>query len=300
MKKTLDVYKSLICPILKKELSIQNEVINDDGILISADFYLDGGEKYHLRDGHVDFITPLSNKNDVIYKLENVSYVDKLLKNGWTFDRISKMDALRSSINNLLNYSISNFSSGVLLEVGAGGSYLKERYETEVDEWITSDYDNRARVDFRCDGQSLPFQDNLFDTILCIDVIEHVPDPYLMVSEMARVLKPGGNLILSTPFFFYLHESPNDFMRFSRFGLTNLIEKYNMEVLEVRPTAGIISTLGILVTSSIVHVFYRFKIICNVMLFFNKYFQLLLLPLDRFMNKSGKFSQGNFIISKKK
>jgi hypothetical protein len=48
-----------------------------------------------------------------------------------------------------------------------------------------------------------------------------------------------------------------------------------------------------------VHIFYKFKYLCNILLFVNKYFQMILEPMDLFINKNGKFSQGNFIISKK-
>jgi 2-polyprenyl-3-methyl-5-hydroxy-6-metoxy-1,4-benzoquinol methylase len=45
----------------------------------------------------------------------------------------------------------------------------------------------------------LPFPDATFDVVLSTEVIEHVPDPALAVKEFARVLKPGGHLVLSTP-----------------------------------------------------------------------------------------------------
>jgi hypothetical protein len=96
-----------------------------------------------------------------------------------------------------------------------------------------------------------------------------------------------------------MHESPNDYTRFSKFGLINLMENNKMCVIDLKPTGGIICTLGILVTASIVHIFYKFKYLCNILLFINKYFQKILEPMDLLLNKNGKFSQGNFIISKK-
>lgn len=51
----------------------------------------------------------------------------------------------------------------------------------------------------QADGTRLPFGSGSFDALLCSEVIEHVLDPPALVSEFARVLRPGGTLILSTP-----------------------------------------------------------------------------------------------------
>jgi SAM-dependent methyltransferase len=293
------IFNNLICPISKENLILENQKLDKNGLVEAGELFGKNSSGYEIKNGNIDFVTIRGANQDKVYSLENESYVDKLVKNGWTYDKISKMDSLRNNINNLIDFYINKYAKGILLEVGAGGSYLKDRYGDFIKNWITSDYDIRAKVDIRLDGQSLPFKENLFDTIICIDVIEHVPNPQQMIGELVRVLKPGGVLILSTPFFFYLHESPNDFTRFSKFGLINLIKNNKMSVIDLKPTGGLISTLGILVTASIVHIFFRFKYLCNFFLFINKYFQKLLEPLDLFINKNGKFSQGNFIISKK-
>ncbi|MBA7514951.1 2-methoxy-6-polyprenyl-1,4-benzoquinol methylase, mitochondrial [subsurface metagenome] len=51
---------------------------------------------------------------------------------------------------------------------------------------------------------SLPFQDNYFDTIVCIAVIEHVYDIFFLVKEIYRTLKPGGYVIAEVPNIGYL------------------------------------------------------------------------------------------------
>ena len=57
----------------------------------------------------------------------------------------------------------------------------------------------RVRADFRqASLETLPFEDGAFDLVLCTQVIEHVPRPDVAVFELARVLRPGGRLVIST------------------------------------------------------------------------------------------------------
>jgi ubiquinone/menaquinone biosynthesis C-methylase UbiE len=49
------------------------------------------------------------------------------------------------------------------------------------------------------DVEALPFEANAFGTVLCTEVIEHIPDPSAALSEFRRVLKPGGVLVGSVP-----------------------------------------------------------------------------------------------------
>jgi ubiquinone/menaquinone biosynthesis C-methylase UbiE len=49
------------------------------------------------------------------------------------------------------------------------------------------------------DAQKIPFYDNSFDFVICRNIIEHVDTPRALASEVVRVLKPGGRLILNAP-----------------------------------------------------------------------------------------------------
>ncbi|HVR38927.1 MAG TPA: class I SAM-dependent methyltransferase [Thermoanaerobaculia bacterium] len=48
-------------------------------------------------------------------------------------------------------------------------------------------------------GHHVPFADASFDIILCLDTIEHVPQPHLLGKEIMRILKPGGICMITTP-----------------------------------------------------------------------------------------------------
>lgn len=81
------------------------------------------------------------------------------------------------------------------------------------------------------DGVRLPFADESFDHVLCIEVLEHAEDPSALVAEMHRVLRPGGTLLGTVPFSARVHHAPYDFHRFTRFGLAKLFADF--EVVEI-------------------------------------------------------------------
>jgi SAM-dependent methyltransferase len=65
----------------------------------------------------------------------------------------------------------------------------------------------------------LPFGEDTFDTVLATDILEHVPRPEALMNEIARVLRTDGYLVLSVPFFYWIHEEPHDYYRFTEFAL---------------------------------------------------------------------------------
>ncbi|MDQ6664926.1 MAG: class I SAM-dependent methyltransferase [Acidobacteriota bacterium] len=69
------------------------------------------------------------------------------------------------------------------------------------------------------DAEQLPFQSNVFQRVECDAVLEHVRNPERVMSEIHRVLTPGGYVHLVTPFCHPYHEYPNDFRRFTIDGL---------------------------------------------------------------------------------
>ena len=90
----------------------------------------------------------------------------------------------------------------------------------------------------------MPFHSDIFDTVAASQVLEHVPEPGLMMGEMARVLAPGGRLIVTAPHIWGIHEEPADYYRFTGYGLTHLARSAGLEVLEVRALAGYWVTAG--------------------------------------------------------
>lgn len=114
---------------------------------------------------------------------------------------------------------------GRLLDVGCGSKPYRTIF-TRVTEYLGLELDteeNRAtqHADFYYDGQTFPVADESVDTVLCNQVLEHVADPDEFLSEIFRVLRPGGTLILTVPFIWPEHEQPHDNRRYTSFGLRN-------------------------------------------------------------------------------
>jgi len=87
------------------------------------------------------------------------------------------------------------------------------------------------KADFFYDGNTFPFGNSEFDSVVCNQVLEHVFNPDDFLSEINRVLKPGGKLLLTVPFVWDEHEQPYDYARYSSFGLKSLIEKNGFTLL---------------------------------------------------------------------
>ena len=138
---------------------------------------------------------------------------------------------------------------GDLLDLGCGKVPFYEAYRPLISnctcvDWPGSPHGN-LHVDQFCDlSKTLPFNDGTFDTVISSDVIEHLPDPMLAFKEMARVLRPGGKLILNTPFLYMLHEVPHDYYRHTRYSIDRLSTEAGMEVLELRELGGVADVLG--------------------------------------------------------
>lgn len=129
--------------------------------------------------------------------------------------------------------SNTNFLSGNLLDFGGGSKPYQDLFKNSQNYFSIEVFSNKENLksDIYYNGSELPFADNTFDSILCTEVFEHVEKLDDVIDELYRVLKPGGRMIVTTPFMCMEHEMPYDFRRFSFNGLSKLMKKNNFKIL---------------------------------------------------------------------
>ncbi len=91
---------------------------------------------------------------------------------------------------------------------------------------INLEIESTPMVDVVADGHSLPFADSVFDAVVSEAVLEHVSAPQQVVTEMYRVLKPGGYVCAAVPFLQGYHASPHDYQRWTTTGFVTLFSQF--------------------------------------------------------------------------
>lgn len=135
-----------------------------------------------------------------------------------------------------------NIFRGRLLDAGCGVKPYSLIYDALVEESIGVDTENcihdNSNIDVFASLDNLPFKNDEFDVVLCTNVLEHVSDFNKSVSELIRVLKPNGKLVISIPFLYPIHEAPYDFQRLTKFGFLRLITQNDLKILTFFPLGG--------------------------------------------------------------
>ena len=129
---------------------------------------------------------------------------------------------------------------GEIIDIGCGRKPYRDLIVAsnyvglDIDSDVTR---SLAAADVFYDGRHIPFPDSSFDGALCSQVFEHVFWPQSFVAEIHRVLKPGGRLVLTVPFVWDEHEQPNDFARYSSFGLQSVLREAGFEIVSNEKTS---------------------------------------------------------------
>lgn len=126
--------------------------------------------------------------------------------------------------------------TGKVLSIGSGtdvdaqGRHYRD-YFPLASHYVTSDV--TPGCDLILDARSVPeISDGAYDCIFCSGVLEHVDDYQAALAEITRILRPGGVLLLGLPFRQALHGAPQDYWRFTEYGIRHLLrESYEIEEL---------------------------------------------------------------------
>lgn len=125
--------------------------------------------------------------------------------------------------------------TGAVLSVGSGGDIDKQGryyrgYFSAASSYVTSDVNELYESDMVLDIRRVPLSmTETFDAVFCSGVLEHVDEVYEAVEGIYRILKPGGALLVGVPFKQPMHRAPNDFWRFTEYGIRYLLRDFKIE-----------------------------------------------------------------------
>jgi len=103
-------------------------------------------------------------------------------------------------------------------------------------------------IDLVADAHSLPFPDNTFDSVIAIEVFEHLHNPALAANELFRVTRPAGKVLVTVPFLFRVHGDPFDYQRFTQSGLEQLFK--NFSLVRIIPFGNRVQVISDLLTTT--------------------------------------------------
>ncbi len=147
--------------------------------------------------------------------------------------------------------AMKRYCTGTVLDVGGWDFFLAARARgIPCRRWITLERskEHRLRIDdpsfglLHGDGCRLPFASGSFDTVLNIQVLEHVMEPIAMVQESSRVLRPGGHGVFLIPQTATIHLAPQHYYNFTRFWIEEVMSRSGLEIIHLQPLGGVWSS----------------------------------------------------------
>lgn len=103
---------------------------------------------------------------------------------------------------------------------------------------------NYSNISIRGDLCQLPFSSNIADIVICTQVLEHVPEPQIVIEELYRIMKPNGVLYLTAPQGWGEHQVPHDYFRFTSFALNRMFSHAGFSEIVIQPMGGFFIYLG--------------------------------------------------------
>jgi SAM-dependent methyltransferase len=119
--------------------------------------------------------------------------------------------------------------TGKVIELGALGEGRRS-FALAASEYVVTNIGDNAPV--HLDASAMNLADNSVDAFVCESMLEHVQKPEQVIAEIHRVLRPGGKLLLSTPWMYPFHAAPGDYTRFSEPALKALLHGFHIATVE--------------------------------------------------------------------
>jgi len=198
---------------------------------------------------------------------------------------------------------IRQFARGKLIDLGCGDMPFRHLIVDRISSYESLDfYPRTPEVTYVGDIQDMSMIDaETYDTAICLEVLEHVPDPFQAVREIHRILKPGGILIVSVPHLSRLHDEPHDYYRFTRHGMKYLLERCGFAVLSLERRGGLFSFLGHQVATLVLGLVWRVPVLKQIIWFLNSWLiTRAAYGVDRILDTSGIYAMAYSAVARKR
>jgi SAM-dependent methyltransferase len=146
---------------------------------------------------------------------------------------------------------VARTARGRILDIGCADRWIEQRLPHGSD-YIGLDYlatGKRmygARPDLFADASQLPLADASVDTVVILEVMEHLRRPREALQEIVRVLRPAGRLLLTMPFLYPIHDAPHDYQRLTIHGIARDVEAAGLRIDALTPMLGSAETAGLI------------------------------------------------------
>lgn len=159
----------------------------------------------------------------------------------YTESRISHNWLIKKAVNNKVRARLP-YLSGRVIDLGCGVRPFEQDILQHADEYVGVDWGNTLhglQADIMADlNQPLPIADEAANHVVSFEVLEHLSEPQVMLGETFRILRRGGQVTLSVPFQWWVHEAPWDYYRYTCHGLEYMLRKAGFSDIVVSPTTG--------------------------------------------------------------
>ncbi len=153
---------------------------------------------------------------------------------------------MKTYTNEWLNYA-PKYLKGELIDIGCGRMQYKSKILEYIDSYTGLDhpevskiYKKEIKVDIEADAHSIPVKNRSFDSVLMLQTLEYMQNPQKVLSEISRILKRGGILILTSPFMYPIHDYPFDRSRFTDIQLKTMLENEKFKIIKIIAQGGFI------------------------------------------------------------
>ena len=191
------------------------------------------------------------------------------------------------------------YVKGLTLDIGAGRLAWKPWIEKLSSGYFSSDIKqgNKA-LDFISDASYLSVKDNILDTAVCLQVLEHVKNPQGILKDIARALKKDHYGIVSFPHLSYIHGAPEDYFRYTIYGLKSLLpEEFKVELF--KESGGIICFIFTPFFIFMHSICSKIPLLRNVAFLFLAAFSVIIFYVDKILGMK-KIYPLNYIVVLKK